>query len=393
MKVAIAVVDANDLADAPLRAPDLPSPQVHPTVQALFDGLSLQPDIECHVVYGRAAPGALEQRRQGSVIYTGVPYRRAPGMGGALLGRFFALRKYIRQLQPDLVHGQGTERESALVAAFSGFPSIVTLHGNFRELRKVYAARPFSYYWLAAHLETIALRRVDAIICISKYVEEITRGFKAEKFLIPDAVQEKFLAIERPARRPGRKRVGCMGIIDRRKNTRFILQACEKLWQKDIDFELHVYGTPGRGQDYFDSFIHALRPWVEKGLAVYNGFVRDPVAAVAGMDVMVSASLEESFGMNILESMSAGTPAVAPSIGGIRDILVDGETGLFYRSGDCADCSLQLERLLTDEKLWQSLSQAGRKRAGEKFAQEMVAARTVQAYQKIVTSQKGDSAL
>jgi len=304
-------------------------------------------------------------------------------MGGALLGRFFALKKYIRQLQPDVVHGQGTERESALVAAFSGFPSIVTLHGNFREIRKIFKAAPFSYYWIAAHLETIALKRIDGIICISRYVEEITQEFMAEKFLIPDAVQAKFLEAVRPDRGPNRKRVCCMGTIDQRKNTQFILDACILLWKKGLEFELHVYGTPGMGQEYFDALMQKMHPWMEKKLAVYGGFARDPEIVLAGMDVMVSASCEESFGMNVLEAMAVGTPVVAPPVGGIQDILVDGETGLFYKIGKIDECAAQIERLLTDKKLWETLSMGGRERARKRFASGVVAVQTVKAYESV----------
>lgn len=49
-------------------------------------------------------------------------------------------------------------------------------------------------------------------------------------------------------------------------------------------------------------------------------------------------------------------------IPGARDLLLDGETGLLFRSGDAADLAAKLQRLIADEKLRQVMGQAGRQR-------------------------------
>jgi hypothetical protein len=55
-----------------------------------------------------------------------------------LPGCIRATRRRLRTLQPDLVHGQGTERDCALSAIFSGFPNVVTIHGNMAELARTH---------------------------------------------------------------------------------------------------------------------------------------------------------------------------------------------------------------------------------------------------------------
>ena len=47
-----------------------------------------------------------------------------------------ATRKKIREIQPDIVHGQGTEADCAMSAVFSGFPNVLTLHGNMRAVAR-----------------------------------------------------------------------------------------------------------------------------------------------------------------------------------------------------------------------------------------------------------------
>ena len=56
-----------------------------------------------------------------------------------------AVRRKLREIQPDIVHGQGTERDCAISAVFSGFPSVVTVHGNMRMVAKLHNAKPWSY--------------------------------------------------------------------------------------------------------------------------------------------------------------------------------------------------------------------------------------------------------
>jgi glycosyltransferase involved in cell wall biosynthesis len=305
-------------------------------------------------------------------------------MGGAMAARYRALVKYVRHWGPNIVHGQGSERECALVAIRSGLPNIITLHGNFREISKVFNAQPFSYYWWAAKMETVALEQTNGLICISRYVEEITRPFPTKKFIIPNAIEKKYLnAGPCPQRITDKRRVCCMGTIDQRKQTRKIVEACEILWGRGMDFVLDVYGSPGRGQSYFEEFTQALLPWVKKNMAHYHGYTTDPVEAIRSSDVMVSASCEESFGMNILEAMALGVPVVAPEVGGIRDILINGQTGFFYPLGDIEACAAKIEQLLFDENLRKNFSAQGIKRARECFSPERIAEMTVQAYRQI----------
>ena len=73
-----------------------------------------------------------------------------------------AVRKKLKAIQPEIVHGQGTETDCAINAVFSGFPNVLTIHGNMRLIAKVNRVRPFSFPWLAARLERLdhsALRR------------------------------------------------------------------------------------------------------------------------------------------------------------------------------------------------------------------------------------------
>lgn len=383
------VVDGNDVSGEHRKKCAYPSPSLHPAIQFLLEGLGKHPEVEIGVFFGAATPPDELQQSTPNLRFFPIPYKPAPvpGMGAALLGRFLALRKAVRAWKPDVVHGQGTEREAGLVAAFCGFQSVLTLHGNFREIEKIFQARPLNYYWVAARLETLVLRRVKHVVCISNYVKNLLDPFSCNKSVIPNPVGWKFLDATRPAR-ANPPRVVCMGTIDARKNTQFILRACEQLWNEGLDFTFHVYGNAGYGSDYSKSFFQMLAPHEAAGRAKFEGFVTKPAEVLSASDIMVSASIEESFGMNLLEAMAVGTPCVAPNLGGMRDIIAHASTGFLYEPGNLDTCVAVLRQLLTNSDLWQTFSTNSRTRARTHFTPQIVAEQTIEVYRKAVKKLK-----
>ena len=107
-----------------------------------------------------------------------------------------AARKKIREIQPDIVHGQGTEGDCCLSAIGSGFPNVLTLHGNMRSVARISRARPFSYNWLAARLEGFVLPRTDGVICITNYTRQAVQELARRTWLLPNAVDASFFDVQ-----------------------------------------------------------------------------------------------------------------------------------------------------------------------------------------------------
>jgi glycosyltransferase involved in cell wall biosynthesis len=78
--------------------------------------------------------------------------------------------------------------------------------------------------------------------------------------------------------------------------------------------------------------------------------------------------------------MAHARPVVATSVGGLRDLVVDGETGLVVPPRDPQELRAALERLLGDRELRRRLGDAGRERARERFAWDAVTDATLAAY-------------
>jgi glycosyltransferase involved in cell wall biosynthesis len=113
-----------------------------------------------------------------------------------------------------------------------------------------------------------------------------------------------------------------------------------------------------------------------------SGFVpHDELQRLYGRAAVVACpSRREGFGVACLEAMAHGRPVVATGVGGLRDLVVDGETGLFVPPRDPAALRAALERLLADRALRLRLGAAGRERARQHFSWDRVTDATLAAY-------------
>jgi len=108
----------------------------------------------------------------------------------------------------------------------------------------------------------------------------------------------------------------------------------------------------------------------------------------AGSDVLVNPSLSEAFGMSVLEAMAAGLPVVVTRVGGMTDLVRDGETGLVVPPADPEALAAALVRVLSDSDLRAALGRAARRYA-ERFSWDKVAAGLEGTYRRLVSTFPG----
>jgi glycosyltransferase involved in cell wall biosynthesis len=116
----------------------------------------------------------------------------------------------------------------------------------------------------------------------------------------------------------------------------------------------------------------------------FRGFVTDVPAFMAETGVFVLSSRSEGLGLVIVEAMAAGRPVVATRVGGVPEVVVDGETGLLVEPENPGALAAAVRRLLADPGLAARLGQAGRRRAHDRFGAGHMAALTAAMYEELL---------
>jgi N-acetyl-alpha-D-glucosaminyl L-malate synthase BshA len=101
-------------------------------------------------------------------------------------------------------------------------------------------------------------------------------------------------------------------------------------------------------------------------------------------DLMLMPSEQESFGLAALESMACKVPAVATRVGGVPELIDDGETGLLYEVGDVDGMAAGCISLLQDRDRFEAMRDAARRTAQKRFCSTLVLPHYVQYYESVL---------
>ena len=116
------------------------------------------------------------------------------------------------------------------------------------------------------------------------------------------------------------------------------------------------------------------------------GWVDDLPQMYCALDVFVSASHTESFGLAIAEAMASGTAVVATETEGAREIIRPGETGLLVPVGDVAALATSIKELLGDEETRVRLGTAAQQDVALRFSVERMVDETENIYRAEIES-------
>jgi len=292
------------------------------------------------------------------------------------------VKKLIKELKPDLIHAHYSTG-FGLWAYFSKFhPYIVSVWGSD------IVSFPDNF------VKRIMLKKIlssaDAVTATGLYLKEKT-------IQLYPSLESKITVIPFGAEIPPE--------INKRKDDRIVrlvyikghkkiygpdilLNAMQKVREVNPKVHLTIAGFGPMTDDLkLQSKQLGLEEYVD-----FCGFIEHEQISsfLADFDIMVMPSLEESFGVAVLEASAAGLPVIASDVGGVPEVLIHEQTGLLIPSGDTDKLSEAIIRLAENADLRNSMGVAGRKMVEEKYQWELCLDKMAKLYDRLVSEKVVD---
>lgn len=262
-----------------------------------------------------------------------------------------AIRDLVRAEQIDVVHAHDPYSNSLAAPAvrLAGRGAMIASHRWWRNVHrtKVRVANRLAY------------RLAHRVLANSPSVGELVvreEGVRRERLVvIPNFVDEEaFTPLDVDCRAALRERVGlsagdiAVGVVANLypvKNHAMLVRAAGRL---NAEWPLLRFVLIGEGQER-DALTRLRRDLRLEDRVLMPGCVTNEPGLAGIFDIAVLTSREEGFPNWIVEAMAAGLPVVATNVGGVRDAVLDGETGTLVASDDDASLARELDRLLRDD--------------------------------------------
>jgi glycosyltransferase involved in cell wall biosynthesis len=306
------------------------------------------------------------------------------------------LARLIRELRPHIVHTHTAKagalgRVAALLAGPSARPIVVhTFHGHV--LRGYFGAFRGRIFRL---VETLLARSSDALVAVSPQVRD-------DLVALGVAPRQKFaivrLGIELAARVDGADRgaarrllgvpperfvVGWIGRMTGVKRTGDVLLALRALRERGVDATLCMVGD-GPDRAAVEEQAHRL------GIArhcLYLGYQEEVAGWYAALDALVLPSANEGTPVSAIEALATGRPVVATRVGGVPDVIREGEDGFLVEVGDIDALAERLARLAEDPELRARMGGSARKRVLARYAVDRLVDDVDRLYRALLAAQ------
>jgi glycosyltransferase involved in cell wall biosynthesis len=274
----------------------------------------------------------------------------------------FRAARELRRFRPDAVVVQGAHEAAAVLLgrtlARSRAPVVLDVHGDWRTATRLYGSPARKLLNpVADRVAAAAVRRADAVRTVSDYTSGLVREAGVEPASVFPAFMDLEPFLDRPPEPlPERPAALFVGVLELYKNIDGLADAWRLAAPRAPDAELRIVGKGARA-GLVAELVDELPAQTSWRLSLTT---EEVARALDEATVLVLPSRSEGMGRVIVEALCRGRPVVASRVGGIRDLVRDGENGLLVEPGDSAGLGAALVRILSDRGLAERLATKAR---------------------------------
>jgi len=373
-----------------------------PTYNATFLTRFLSDDFETLLVGGLPEPDESDSlhipRSYGLEPVLIEEMKRLPDLASDRAA-YKRLKQIIEEFQPDIVHTHAA-KAGALgrkAAKACGVPVIVhTYHGHvFHSYFGALKTRLYKF------IERRLAKQSDGIIAISPLQKEELS--KQHKICPPDKINviplgfdlgkfQENLAEKRLQTRAAYQlgdddvAVAIVGRLAPIKNHGLFLDAVERLLKKKIRARFFIVGD-GSEKKAIEERANLLNNTYGNCITL-TSWITDIATFNAGMDIVCLTSDNEGTPVSLIEAQACNLPVISTDVGGVRDILKEGETGFVVPPKDVRSFAEKLELLVTNKEIRKKMSQNGWNFVEEQFHYTTLV-KNMEAYYRELLVKKG----
>ena len=295
----------------------------------------------------------------------------------------FVVKKYIKQVKPDLIHAHYATSHGFL-AAFSNFkPLIITGWGAdiFDSPKNLFMKLLLQFSFRSANAITVLsqITLSEMIKLTNKKVELIPFGVDISIFKpLPISTISPLI------------KIGTIRTLTEKYGVEYLIRAFAIVEKKYPNIQLEIVGDgPLLG------FLQNLT--IELGVQQkvnFHGYVNQNsdfehyITLLQSMDIFAILSIldSETFGVACVEASACAIPVIATSVGGLPEVINNEVTGIIVPPKNALATANALERLITNETLRKKLGANGRHKVEQYYNWEHNTQQMVQLYQQVITN-------
>lgn len=293
----------------------------------------------------------------------GIEVRVFEKKGKISLGVIWKIWRFLRQERPEIVHTHlfGGDTWGRAAAILARVPTIISTEHNTN----------LDEGWIKRKVKKFFSFFTKKIVAVSEAVRaySVARDrIKAKKIVvIPNGIDlQKFVSL--PEKEFGAPPViGTIGRLEEQKGHKYLLEALNQI--KTIPWILWVVGD-GSLKTQLERLAKDLNM---RERIIFLGARKNIPEILSGIDIFVMPSLWEGLGLAVLEAAAAGKPIVASRVGGIPEIINDGETGILVEPKNVKSLADGLEHVLLGVAEAKAMGERARKFVSENYGVERVA--------------------